>query len=361
MNFKNYEEVSLELNSKINCFVGNNGIGKTNILDAIYYLSLCKSFFPGTDQQNVRHNQEFFVIQGDYQRFDKSENIYCGVKVGQRKIFRRNGKEYDRLSEHVGLLPVVMISPADSSLILDGSEVRRKFIDGVLSQFDHEYLEHLLRYNRALVQRNQILKDSSLGNRLDPELLDILNDELIQHGNLIFEKRSMFINQLTPVFQNYYAFVSDGSEQVQLSYHSQLFDEPFAELLIKSIERDRKLQFTTTGIHKDDLALDLNHIPIKRIGSQGQQKTYLVALKLAQFDFIKMKSDVHPILLLDDIFDKFDENRVNKIIDLVASENFGQIFISDTSAERMGSILKKINGSYYLYHIKAEGLIKMIN
>ncbi len=360
LNFKNYEEASLEFDSKINCFVGNNGIGKTNILDAIYYLSLCKSFFSGTDHQNLKHNQEFFVIQGEYLRQEQPENIYCGVKIGQRKVFRRNGKEYERLSNHLGLIPVVMISPSDSSLILEGSEVRRKFIDVVLSQFDNQYLEYILRYNRALVQRNQILKDSEQNVRIDSELLNIWNEQLINNGNFIFEKRKSFINSLIPVFQHYYDFISDGTELVDLKYHSQLSEESYTDLLEKSIDRDLKFQFTTTGIHKDDLLLQLGNYPIKRIGSQGQQKTYLVALKLAQFDFIKMQSKLHPILLMDDIFDKFDESRVNKIIQLVSSSDFGQIFISDTSVERMGGILEKIGTSYRLFHIQADGIIKVI-
>lgn len=361
LNFKNYEEISLEFDSKINCFVGNNGIGKTNILDAIYYLSLCKSFFSNTDLNNVRHQQEFFVIQGEYQRDEKTENIYCGVKVGQRKIFRRNGKEYDRLAEHIGFIPVVMISPSDNNLILDGSEIRRKYIDSVLSQFDHEYLEHLIHYNRALIQRNQILKDSAQKNWLDADLLNIWNEQLIDHGNFIFEKRRFFISDIIPVFQNYYEFVSEHSEQVRLTYQSQLLDEKFSDLLTKSIDKDRKLLYTTTGIHKDDLILDLDNYPIKQLGSQGQQKTYLVALKLAQFDYIKMQSKIHPILLLDDIFDKFDETRVNKIIQLVANTNFGQIFLSDTSAERMGNILKNLNESFKLFHIQKDGIVNLLN
>lgn len=357
LNFKNYEEASLEFCSKINCFVGNNGVGKTNILDSIYYLSLCKSFFSGTDMQNIKHEQPFFVIQGEYSRLDQPENIYCGVKPGQKKMFRRNGKEYDKLSEHIGLLPVVIISPADSSLVLDGSEERRKFIDTVLSQFDHLYLEQILRYNRVLAQRNQLLKDFVVRNYFDQEMLQMWNEQLIPLGLKIFEKRSQFITDLIPVFQHYYNFVSDGSEQVELVYESQLGSEGFEQLLMTSESRDLRFQYTTTGIHKDDMLLKLNGHPLKRVGSQGQQKTYLVSLKLAQFDYIKKHTEVHPILLLDDIFDKFDAERVNKIIQLVADTHFGQIFISDTSADRMENILKKIDADYKLYNIGREGSV----
>lgn len=361
LNFKNYEDVSLEFSPKINCFVGNNGVGKTNILDSIYYLSLCKSFFSSTDLQNIKHQQPFFVIQGEYLREDQQENIYCGLKPGQKKMFRRNGKEYDKLSEHVGLLPVVIISPTDINLILDGSEERRKFIDTVLSQFDRQYLENILRYNRVLVQRNQLLKDFAFRNYFDNEMLEIWNDQLIPLAIKIHEKRQFYITDLIPVFQHYYDFVSEGNEQVELIYESQLTAQSYEDLLLKSIDRDRKLQYTSVGIHKDDLSLKLGGYPLKRVGSQGQQKTYLVSLKLAQFDYIKQHTKVHPILLLDDIFDKFDADRVKKIIQLVADSNFGQIFISDTSSDRMGNILEKIDAHYKLYHINRDGNINSLN
>jgi DNA replication and repair protein RecF len=354
LNFKNYEEASLDFCSRINCLVGNNGIGKTNILDTIYYLSLCKSFITSIDSLNIRHGEEFFMIQGEYERESKTEHIYCGVKSGQKKVFRRNSKEYERLAEHIGLIPLVMISPADSGLILDGSEERRKFIDSVLSQFDHPYLDDLMRYNKAILQRNMLLKDFSRSNWYDPDMVDMWNDQIISTGNRIFEKRKVFIEDMIPVFQAYYELISGGIEKVELAYESQLFDGNFSDLLADSIEKDRRQQFTTIGIHKDDLALKLGGNPIKRVGSQGQQKTFLVALKMAQFDFIKLKSGSFPILLLDDIFDKFDANRVNQIIQLTSSENFGQIFITDTSPDRMGNILKQIKGEYRMFHIKEK-------
>lgn len=361
LNFKNYEDIMLDFCQKINCLVGNNGIGKTNILDSIYYLSLCKSFFTGIDVQNIRHGQDFFVIQGEYLLEEKTENVYCGVKSGQKKSFRRNGKEYERLSDHIGLLPVVMISPADGNLILEGSEERRKFIDSVLSQFDHQYLDDLMRYNRSLMQRNMMLKDFAQKNRFDADLVEMWNEQLVATGQKIFEKRQFFITNLIPVFQHYYEFVSGGKEKVQLTYESQLLENDFSKLLADSVDKDRKVLFTTVGIHKDDLALKLGDHPIKRVGSQGQQKTFLVALKLAQFDYIKLNAGIQPLLLLDDIFDKFDSTRVNKIINLVASPNFGQIFITDTSPERMKDILTQIAGEYKLFQIEEDGKIDLIS
>jgi DNA replication and repair protein RecF len=356
LNFKNYEDASLDFCPKINCIAGNNGVGKTNILDAIYYLSLCKSFFTSTDNQNIRFGQEFFVIQGEYLRDTKTENIYCGVKIGQKKVFRRNTKEYERLTDHVGLLPVVIVSPADGNLIMEGSEERRKFIDVVLSQFDHSYLDDLMRYNRALAQRNLLLKDFAQKNWFDPDMIELWNEQMVPTGTRISEKRKMFIRELIPVFQHYYEFISQGKEQVELTYESQLLDNDFSGLLNTSVDKDRRFQYTTVGIHKDDLSLNLSGYPIKRTGSQGQQKTFLVALKLAQFDYIKQHTGEYPILLLDDIFDKFDTDRVGKIINLVASTNFGQIFITDTSSERMADILKQIDGDYKLFHLTEEGI-----
>jgi DNA replication and repair protein RecF len=357
LNFKNYEEASLEFCPKINCLVGNNGIGKTNVLDAIYYLSLCKSAFNAVDVYNVKHGQDFFVIQGEYSRDGKTEHISCGVKTGHKKVFKRNGKEYEKISDHIGLLPLVIISPLDSSLILEGSEERRKFMDSVLSQFNHQYLDDLMRYNRALAQRNLLLKDFAQKNWFDPDMLDMWNEQMLMTGNRIFEKRSVFIRELIPVFQHYYEFVSGGTETVELAYESQLLEHSFAGLLAGSVDKDRRVLYTTAGVHKDDLVLKLSGHPIKRAGSQGQQKTFLVALKLAQFDYIKQQTADSPLLLLDDIFDKFDTSRVGKIINLVASPNFGQIFITDTSRERMGEILRQMDGDYKLFVINENGFI----
>jgi len=357
INFKNYEQVDLEFSPKINCFVGNNGVGKTNLLDAIYYLSLTKSFFNSIDNQNINHTKDFFVIQGNYIRSEKVENIYCGVKRNKRKQFKRNKKEYHRLSEHIGLIPVVMISPADSSIITEGSEERRKFINGVISQYDNQYLDDIINYNRALSQRNKLLKDFAKNNNFDTETLEIWNEQLILPGKRIYQKRVEFINKLVPIFQKYYNYVSLGNEKVELIYESQLYSTNFKNLLKESVLKDRILQYTSVGIHKDDLFLKLEGYSIKKTGSQGQQKTFLVAIKLAKFDFIKELNGFKPVLLLDDIFDKFDTQRRKQIIKLLADNNFGQIFITETSKDRLESILADIKIDFRLFKIK-DGVIE---
>jgi len=354
VNFKNYEQLQLSFSSKINFFAGDNGTGKTNLLDAIYYLSLTKSYFNNIDSQNIRHNKDFFVIQGEYIRQEIPEKIYCGVKRGSRKSFRRNGKEYSRFSEHVGLLPVVMVSPADSSLITEGSEERRKFMDAVISQYDVTYLDKLIRYNRALVQRNVLLKDFARKDVFNSASLDIWNEQLTALGRYIFDVRSGFIRELVPVFQKYYTIISEQKEKVQLTYQSQLEGNDMEALLRDSLDKDRLVQYTTAGTHKDDLILLLEDHPMKITGSQGQQKTYLVALKLAEFDFIRRISGFNPIMLLDDIFDKFDSRRVKKIIELVAHDSFGQIFITDTSRDRIKLVLEDLDTDYKVFTVENE-------
>ncbi len=352
INFKNFEQLDLEFCRKINCFSGRNGSGKTNLMDAVYYLSMCKSFFNAVDSQNIMHGKDFFVIQGTYSRLEEDENIYCGVKRNTKKQFRRNKKDYSRLSDHIGLLPVVMVSPGDSVLITGGSEERRKFMNGVISQYDKLYLEDLIKYNQALTQRNALLKDFARKGYYDAESLDIWTQQLIEPGNRIFNKRVEFLEKLLPIFQYYYDFVSKGKEMVGLIYDSQLSASGFENLFEKSLEKDRILQYTTTGIHKDDLQFLLGDNPIKRDGSQGQQKTYLVALKLAQFDFMKRINGFNPILLFDDVFDKLDDVRVKQIVKLVSANHFGQIFITDTSRERLETILKGIDIEYRLFDIE---------
>jgi DNA replication and repair protein RecF len=356
VNFKNYDQLELNFSSKINCFVGDNGTGKTNLLDAIYYLSLTKSFFNALDSQNIRHGEDHFLIQADYVREGLSEKIHCGVQKNKRKVFKRNKKDYSKLSEHVGLLPVVMISPADSSLIIEGSDERRKFMNAVISQFDGEYLESMIRYNRALVQRNVLLKNFYRSGSYQPDLLEIWDEQLVQHGEYIHQKRVGFIRDLLPIFQEYYETVSEGKEQVGLDYLSQLSEKDLRTLLQEHAQKDRILQYTTAGIHKDDLTMNLSGYPIKRIGSQGQQKTFLVALKLAKFDFIRKVNGFHPILLLDDVFDKFDANRVKQIIRLVAEHDFGQIFITDTNRDRIKKVLGDLTIDYKLFQVDLTGV-----
>ena len=354
INFKNYAQVELQFSPKINCFVGNNGVGKTNILDAIHYLSLTKSFFNAIDTQNIRYEEDFFIIQGDFEKNGKTENIYCGIRKNRKKQFKRNKKEYQRLADHIGLLPVVMISPADSSLISEGSEERRKFIDAVISQYDRPYLDDLLNYNRALSQRNTLLKEFAKNDKFDTESLQLWDNQLIPHGQRIHSKRVDFIKRLIPIFQKYYDSIAMGGEEVSMIYQSHLNDGDFRGMLSESRYKDRILQYTTIGIHKDDLNLQLSGYPIKRFGSQGQQKTYLVALKLAKFEFIRNVAGFHPILLLDDIFDKFDKLRVKQIIELVAHQEFGQIFITDTHQDRLENILAGMPADYKLYTINED-------
>jgi DNA replication and repair protein RecF len=359
LNFKTYEQAEIDLHPKVNCFVGNNGVGKTNLLDAIFYLSMCKSNFNSVDYQNVRHNQDFFVIQGVYSRQNKEENIYCAVKKDSGKTFKRNGKEYDRLADHIGYLPIVIISPADVSLILDGSEERRKYMNGVISQYNHPYLDNVLKYNKLLANRNKLLKEKSYNYNSISELLEVIDDQLNGLAKEIYDQRLNFTHELTPIFQQYYQKVSNGVEEVRLDYQSHLAEKSLKELLTQSLEKDKIVQYTTKGIHKDDLALTLNNHPIKKEGSQGQQKTYLIALKLAQFNFIERVSGIKPILLLDDIFDKLDVTRVEQFIRLVSDHTFGQIFITDTNKARLDSILGQIDSGYHLFDVK-EGEVKLV-
>ena len=357
INYKNLTQADLHFSAKLNCFVGKNGVGKTNILDCIYYLSFCKSYFNLPDQQNVRHEQDYFVLQGKYERQEQAEDIYCGFKTGHKKKFRRGKKEYERLSDHIGLLPLVMISPADSVLIQGGSEERRRFMDSVISQYDRPYLDLLLRYNRALLQRNNLLKTFAADNFFDPDNLEIWDDQLIVMGEKIHQKRQEFITNLLPVFQKYYEFISEKHETVKLEYHSQLNIGDFQSMIREAVPKDRALQYSTVGIHKDDLELKIGDYPIKRLGSQGQNKTYLISLKFAQYDFIRSINQMDPILLLDDIFDKLDSSRVEKIVKLVSENSFGQIFITDTNREHLDSIIREAGGNDYHIFLVTDGQI----
>lgn len=356
INFKNYEQADLDFSSKINCFVGENGIGKTNLLDAIHYLALCKSNLNAVDTQNIRYETDFSVIQGVFERLDKQETIYCSIRKNKKKQFKRNKKDYKRLAEHIGLIPLVMISPADYVLIQGGSEERRKLMNAVISQYDRKYLENVISYNKILAQRNKLLKDRQFVSGAD-DVLDILDEQLISAGIPVYTARNEFVKRLTPVFQGFYQHVSGNKEMVSLNYHSQLAEQDFADLLRESRQKDQMVQYSTVGVHKDDISMMLGDHLLKKTGSQGQQKTYLVALKLAEFDFIKETLGIPPILLLDDIFDKFDAFRVKQIIKLVAENKFGQIFITDTNEMRMTDILQEIPAGHKVYKITDEGII----
>lgn len=351
LNFKNYPEAELEFSSHVNCFTGNNGEGKTNILDAIHYLSFCKSFFNPVDSQNILHEAPFFLIQGQFDLEGQEEEIYCGLKRNQKKQFKRNKKEYTRLADHIGLFPLVMISPADSELITEGSESRRKFIDGVIAQFDREYLEKLIHYNRILSQRNMVLKQIAGKASFDKDALDIWDLQLIEDGEIIHQKRQKFVTDFIAIFQKYYALISGGREQVDISYISHLHAAPFSEILARALQRDQAMEYTTVGIHKDDLEFRIDGYALKKYASQGQQKSFLIALKLAQFDFIKQIKQITPVLLLDDIYDKLDDLRVKQLMELVSSDHFGQLFITDTHPTRLSDLFSSTKAGFKSFRI----------
>ena len=351
VNYKNFESREFEFDNKINCFVGNNGIGKTNILDAIYHLALGKSYFNPIASQNITHGKDFFLLEGSFEKNGRGEKIVCSLKKGGKRMIKRNGKVYDRLSDHIGLLPLVMISPSDRDLILEGSETRRKFMDGVISQSSPEYLRNLIRYNKVLAQRNSLLKFFALNNTFDSDTLSVYDEQLQLLGTLIFQERILFLEAFVPLFREQYQAISGGNELVNLRYQSTLQDGELLEQLRSNINRDRALQYTSVGIHKDDLRFEISDHPIKKFGSQGQQKSFLISLKFAQFQLIKKQEKTNPILLLDDIFDKLDENRVAHIITLVEDENFGQIFLSDTHPERTENVVRAIHQSYKIFKL----------
>ncbi|WP_340073931.1 DNA replication/repair protein RecF [Leptobacterium sp. I13] len=351
INYKNFSSRSFEFDAKINCLVGNNGIGKTNVLDAIYTLSFGKSYFNPVATQNIKHKEGFYVIDGEFEKNGRTEKIVCSLKRGQKKLVKRNGKIYDKLSEHIGFIPLVIISPADRDLIIEGSETRRKFIDSVISQSNKTYLQHLISYNKVLVQRNSLLKYFMLNNTFDSETLAVYNQQLTDYGTEIYTVRKEFLEKFIPIFIERYKAITKNKEVIALVYQSQLHDDTLLNLFEESIAKDKALQYTTVGIHKDDLLFEIEGHPIKKFGSQGQQKSFLIALKLAQFDFLKAQSNVSPILLLDDVFDKLDENRVAQIIKLVEDKDFGQLFISDTHPERTEAVVKETHQSYQIFKL----------
>ncbi|RKS02163.1 DNA replication/repair protein RecF [Flavobacterium sp. 102] len=351
LNYKNFSDASFEFDLKINCFVGKNGIGKTNILDAIYHLANGKSYFNPLAVQNIKHGEEFFVVDGEFEKNDRSEQILCSLKKGQKKILKRNSKVYEKFSDHIGFIPLVIISPADRDLIIEGSETRRKFMDSVISQLDNTYLQKLIQYQKIISQRNALLKYFALNHVFEKDTLSIYNEQLDNLGKTIFDKRQKFLEEFIPIFNQYHQDITNSAETVQLVYQSDLFEKDTLTLLEENLSKDRALQYTSVGVHKDDLSFEIDHYPIKKFGSQGQQKSFLIALKLAQFDFVKKQSGEKPILLFDDIFDKLDEFRVSKIIEMVNNEEFGQLFISDTHPERTENIVKTTHQSYKIFNL----------
>lgn len=358
LNYKNIEQADLDFSPKVNCFIGQNGMGKTNLLDAIYYLSFCKSSNNPIDSQVMRHDSEFFVVQGLYETEQgDEEDIYCGMKRRQKKTFKRNKKAYQRFSEHVGFIPLVMVSPSDSELILGGSEERRRFMDVAISQHDKEYLAELINYDKALQQRNALLKQEEEPNA---ELLTLWEEMMAHSGSLIYQRRKQFIAELTPIFQSFYAQISGNKEEVSLDYLSHGDRGDLLEVIRNGRAKDRIMGYSLHGTHKDDLVMQLSGYPIKREGSQGQNKTYLIALKLAQFDFLRRSGHTTPILLLDDIFDRLDASRVEQIIRLVSGDTFGQIFITDVNRGHLDRILSAATGDYKLYGVEG-GLVTLSN
>ena len=356
LNYKNIHHTEIECSVKTNCFFGNNGMGKTNLLDAIYYLSFCKSHVNTPDSRIIHAGEDLCVIQGTYDYDGKDEEIFCAIRNGQRKQFKRNKKDYERFSEHIGLLPLVMISPADSELIHGGSEERRRFMDMIISQHDRPYLNALIHYNKALLQRNVLLKNQSR----DASLYEALEMQMDMYGRSIFEKRVMLIDWLIPLFNEYHQHICGTGETVDICYVSQLANDELALALRDSRAKDMLIGYSSAGIHKDDLEMTLDRQLIRRIGSQGQNKTYLIALKLAQFAYMTSKGITKPILLLDDVFDKLDACRVEKIIGLVSDDRFGQIFITDTNRNFLDHILEVIEQDYSLFKVE-HGDVRMVS
>lgn len=341
VNFKNYEDSELQLSEGINCFVGRNGSGKTNLLDAVHYLSICKSYMNPVDRQNIRFDQAFFVIQGEWIKDDQNIHIHCAVKQGAKKVFRRNKKEYEKLADHVGQFPAVMISPYDRDLISEGSEFRRKWMDGIISQFDRSYLELIQRYAKILAQRNALLKNMAEHRLFDRESIEVWDHQMVEIGERIHERRKEFVEEFIPVFQKHYKSIGGGAEEVGLTYRSQLNDTSFKALLEQNEMKDAHTRYTNAGIHRDDLIFEINGHPIRKFGSQGQQKSFLIALRLAQYEWLKNHLNTRPVLLLDDIFDKLDHERVERLIRLVADQFFGQVLITDTDRDRVERIMKE--------------------
>ncbi len=346
INYKNFKNFETQFDQEINCIIGANGTGKSTVLDAVYHLCFTKGYFNHLSTQNISHGEDFFVIEGGFQKNHKEITVNISFKKNHKKVVKQNGKVYTKISEHIGQLPLVIISPMDIDLIVEGSETRRKFLDGMIAQNDRLYLEHLLQYNSALNQRNALLKYFSANNTFQQDTIDVYDRQLIEFGAQLHQKRIAFVTDFEKQFIQQYEHLSQTDEVVSLAYKSDLIEDEFESLLKKSLAKDRIAQYTTKGIHKDDLLFNLADHPVKRFGSQGQQKTFLIALKLAQYNLLNERNKVKPILLLDDIFDKLDHRRVTHLVQLVKEKTFGQVFISDTDLERTKQVVEQTNQSF---------------
>ena len=352
LNFKNYEELNLSFSKSLNFFTGVNGSGKTNLLDAIYYLSLSKSAFNSNDSQNIKAGADFFMLSGSFIRDSKTSLVQASFAKGQKKVLKINKNPYEKLSEHIGEFPVVLIAPNDTDIIREGSEFRRKFFDGILAQLSHAYLNELIRYNQLLKQRNSILKQFSERNHIDQDLIDTYDLQIIAAAKFIYHQRKIFLGEFIPVFTNHYKNLSEQKEETSLSYISQIESADFEKEYRLALKRDIILQRTTYGIHRDDFIFKIGEHPLKNYGSQGQQKSFVIALKLAQFDIIKKQKGFKPILLLDDIFDKLDDHRISKLMEMVAGHSFGQLFITDARAERSEKLFRKIKAEVRIWRME---------
>ena len=348
INFKNIAQAEITLSERINCFVGDNGAGKTNVLDAVYYLSMSKSALSMTDGQSVRHGEDFFVVEGTYAGDSGSnDTVNCSFLRRSGKVLKLNGKEYDRMADHVGRFPVVMVSPQDSVLITDAAEERRRYLNAFLSQLDRDYLASLMRYNAVLAERNRFLKSSS-----DEQMLQIYDMQLADHAARIYERRRDIIERMRPLVAEFYRQLSGDREQVEIEYRSELASASMGELLLASRERDIVNGFTTSGVHRDDMSLRIGGYPLRKYGSQGQQKSFLMSLKLAQYRILAEVCGERPLLLLDDLFDKLDTSRVENLLTLVAGDDFGQIFITDCNRSRLETILSRAGEKYALFMVE---------
>jgi DNA replication and repair protein RecF len=351
-NYKSFSSAKFNFEKKINCFIGKNGVGKSNIIDSIYHLAFTKSYFNPSSNQNIKIGSDFFSINGEFLISERKEEILCSFKKGEKKRIKRNGKIYKKISDHIGLVNLIIISPHDRNLIAEGSEMRRKFIDSVIGQIDKVYLKRVMDYNKILTQRNSLLKYFFINKKFDQNTIDAYDQQLISLGTPIYTERNKFLKLFIPIFKKYYNNISSGDDSVNIKYNSHLNEGSFTEIISSSISKDRFVQYTTKGIHKDDLEFLIEGNKIKNFGSQGQQKSFLVSLKLAQFEYYKEKFGSSPIVLLDDIFDKLDQNRVTQIVNILEKNEFGQIFITDTHRERVEEALKHSSNKEEIFNIE---------